>query len=202
MIMRSIRNKRRAFKIPMIIFTVALSISLVGLFTYSPIEVNPNQEFNESSEIQSMLDMKRQLEQALKLDPDNEELHVNLGNLLYDLGIHYASAGDNVKANRYLKEATVPYLKALEIKPSLIGARVDLATAAYYSGQNDLAEEHFVKAIEQDPSFINGRINYGHFLLYAQGDKDGALEQWNKAMELEPDPTTRAKLETLISNVN
>lgn len=202
MIMRAIRNKRRALKIPLIIFTVVLSISLVGLFSYTPVEINSNQPGVQAGELQSLLDLSRHLEQAIKLDPDNEELYVSLGNTLYDLGIYYAGYGDSGKANRYFKEATVPYEQALEIDPSLIGARVDLATAAYYAGLNDLAENHFQEAVRLEPDFVNGRINYGVFLLYGKGDPEGALEQWNAAMELELEPAVRSQLEALVEMAN
>lgn len=200
MIMRTIRNKRRAFRIPMIIFTIALSISLVGFFTHSPLEVGQSQQLDADNEIQAMLDYSRQLEQAAKLEPDNHELQVSLGDIFYDLGIVYAGLGDHEQSDKYLKEATKPYLKALELDPNLINARVDLATAAYYSGQHELAEEHFQEAVSQDPEFINGRINYGHFLFFAQNDVEGALEQWELALELDPDPTTKSNLEALIEH--
>lgn len=198
MVMRAIRNKRRAFKIPMIIFTVAISISLVGVFAYTPLDFSGSQQVAQASEVQTMLDYSRQLEQALKLDPDNAGLHVSLGNILYDIGVFYANAGDEAKALRYFKECTVPYQNALAIDDRLLGVRVDMATAAYYAGLHELAQEHFQKAIEQDPAFANARINYGHFLFYAKGDPQGALEQWEAAAQLELEPSVRANVETLI----
>jgi tetratricopeptide (TPR) repeat protein len=199
MIMRAIRSKRRAMKIPMIIFTVAIAISLVGVFAYTPLDVPANQQAGQASQVQTMLDYSRQLEQALKLDPENKDLHVSLGNILYDIGAYYAGAGDEAKAVRYFKEATVPYLDALAIDPQLLGVRVDMATAAYYSGLYDLAEEHFLEAIEQDPGFVNARINYGHFLYYAKGEPEKALEQWEAAAALELEPAVRANVEALIN---
>lgn len=201
MLLRAMRNKKRAMRIPMIIFTVAISISLVGVFAYTPLDMPVNQQAGQFSEIQTLLDYNRQLEQALKLEPDNEELHVSLGNILYDIGVYYAGEGDEAKATRYFKEATVPYLDALAINPQLIGARVDLATAAYYSGLYELAEEHFLKAIEQDPEFVNARINYGVFLYYAMGEPEKALEQWEAAAALDLEPSVRANVESLINMV-
>lgn len=198
MIMRAIRSKRRAMKIPMIIFTVAIAISLVGVFAYTPLDL-PADQGSQASQVQAMLDLSRQLEQALKLDPENHELHVSLGNILYDIGAYYANMGDEAKAVRYFKEATVPYLDALALDPDLMGARVDMATAAYYSGLYDLAEEHFQEAVERDPEFVNARINYGHFLYYAKGEPEKALEQWEAAAALDLDPAVRANVEALIN---
>ncbi|HHW06619.1 MAG TPA: hypothetical protein GXX34_03640 [Clostridia bacterium] len=198
MVMRAIRNKRRALKVPLLIFTVVLSISLVGLFTYTPLDFNTSQPGVQASEVESLLDLQRHLEQALKLEPGNVELHVSLGNTLYDIGVYYAGYGDAGKAGRYFKEATVPYEQALEMDPSLIGARVDLATAAYYAGLDELAEKHFQEAVRREPDFVNGRINYGVFLFYRKEDPEAALEQWNAALALDLDPAVRSQVEAMV----
>lgn len=198
MVMRSIRNKRRALRIPLLIFTVVLAISLVGLFSYTPIDFNSSQQGVQASEVESLLDLERHLEQALKLEPDKAELYVSLGNTLYDLGIYYMGYGDSAKATRYFKEATAPYERALEIDPSLIGARVDLATAAYYAGLDELAEKHFQEAVRREPDFVNGRINYGIFLFYRKADPEAALEQWQAALTQELDPEVRSKVESMV----
>jgi len=197
-VMRAIRNKRRALKIPLLIFTVVLSISLVGLFSYTPVEFNRSQSGVQARELESLLDLERHLEQALKLEPDNAELQVSLGNTLYDLGVYYAGHGDTAKANRYFREATGPYERALDIDPSLIGARVDLATAAYYAGLDELAEKHFQEAVRREPDFVNGRINYGVFLYYRKEDPKAALEQWQAALALDLDPALRSQLEAMV----
>lgn len=202
MIMRSIRNKKQAFKLPMILFTVILSISLVGFFAYSPLQIDTPQGGGYTTEAQRMLEQIHRIEQGLTVDPENKNLWANLGNRLYDFSMFYAAYGDYDKANKYIEEATGPYLKALEIDPTMIEVRVDLGTAFFYAEKHDLAEEHFKKAVTDEPTFINGLVNYGVFLYSVREDVDAALEQWKAALELEPDSAIAASIEELISKIS
>jgi len=185
----------------MLLFTVALAISLVGYFAYTPININQNpNQMAPASEIERMLDRSRQLEQALKVQPDSVEMQAELGNIWYDAGIYYASLGEYARGDKYFKAATGPYQKALEKDPDRVYLRVDLATAAYYGGLDDLAGEQFQKAIQQDPKFFNARYNYGFFLYQRMNDAKGAIEQWEAALELSPDPQAKEVLESLITS--
>ena len=202
MIMRSIRNKRQAFKIPMIIFTVILSISLVGFFAYSPLPVEGPQVDAHVAEVQEMLKQIRRLEHGLEIEPENEKLRASVGNRFYSLGMLYASHGEEEVSQKYFEEAVHSYLKALEINPQLVGVRVDLATVFFYIGEHDKAEEHFKQAVNDEPSFINGLINYGIFLYAVKEDREGAKEQWENALALNPDPLIKANIEDLLKNID
>lgn len=202
MIMRSIRNKKQALKIPMIIFTAILSISLVGFFAYTPLQFDNPQTNNHYTEAQGRIEQIQKLELGLKIEPENKHLWASLGNRLYDLSLFYAAHDDLEKANKYITEATAPYLKALEIDPTMIEVRVDLGTAFFYAGQYDLAEEHFKKAVSDEPTFINGLVNYGVFLYNVREDADAALVQWKAALDLKPDPALAASIEEMINRVS
>ncbi len=202
MITRTIRNKKQAFKIPMIIFTVLLSISLVGFFAYSPLQIDSPQNQGYVTEAQRMMEQINRLEQGVKADPKNINLLIGLGNHFYDLSMFYAAYGDLEKAAKYIEESTKPYLQALEIDADLVAVRVDLATAFFYAGEYDLAEEQFKLAIESDPTFINSLVNYGVFLYSVREDKEAALEQWEAALKLEPDPVIAASIEEMITRVS
>jgi len=201
-ITRTIRNKKQAFKIPMIIFTVLLSISLVGFFAYSPLQIDSPQNPSYVTEAQRMIEQINRLEQGVKADPGNVNLLISLGNHFYDLSMFYAAYGDLEKATRYIEESTKPYSQALEINDNLVDVRVDLATAFFYAGENDLAEEQFKQAVAHDPTFINGLVNYGVFLYSVREDKNAALEQWEAALKLDPDPLIASSIEEMITRVS
>jgi Tfp pilus assembly protein PilF len=185
----------------MLLFTVALAISLVGYFAYTPINIKRDaQQPAESSEIERLLDRCRQLEQALKVQPDSVEMQAELGRIRSEAGIYYASLGDYSRGEKYFKAAIEPYQKALEIDPDRAYLRVDLATAAFYGNLDDLAEEQFQKAIQQDPELFSARYNYGFFLYERKNDFQGAIEQWEAARELSSDPQVQEFLESLIAS--
>lgn len=198
---------RKNNKTIFLIFTPLLAVGLVLSFTIwsSPQPAN-NQggtSGNTASRtasaqqniIQKMLTDIRQYEQALKANPDNTTILVDLGNKAYDLGAEYLFELQNVeKGTKYFKKATEAYQKVVELGAADANVMTDLATAAMYSGQNELAEEFFKKAIETDAEHINSKVNYGYFLAFVKQEYDKALEQWEAALALNPDPDTKNRI--------
>lgn len=201
MLLQSIRKYMKSARIPLIILVVMISVSLVGsyLVWQSP-QVN-TPLFDQTNPLESLRHNIRLLQQALQTDPQNEDLLIPLGNSQYDLGAYYFDIQDYDQGRTYFEAAVASYEKALEKVPENINVRVDLATAAYYSQQYDLAEEHFQKAIELEPTFINARLNYGIFLLDVREDPEGAIKQWEAALETDPEPSVASYLNNLIESV-
>jgi len=123
-----------------------------------------------------------------------------LANTQYDVAIeYYFVLQDYENGSRYMELAINSYQKVLQAEPDNIYVRTDMATLAYYVGNNELAKENFEKAIAQDPTFINARNNYGEFLLNSLGDTEGAIAQWQAILEMNPDPGTKSSIEAKIN---
>ncbi|MBP6382759.1 MAG: type IV pilus biogenesis/stability protein PilW [Pseudomonadales bacterium] len=81
----------------------------------------------------------------------------------------YLNQGNPEKAIVHLK-------RALELDPDSAPVHDTLAQVFWKSGEYELAEEHFRKAIGSDPQFSRARNNYAAF-LYERGDTRGAIRE-------------------------
>ncbi|MDR3602029.1 MAG: tetratricopeptide repeat protein [Desulfosporosinus sp.] len=135
-------------------------------------------------------------EQA-KADPGNIPLQNDLGNEYYDAGVAAQSVAPT-EAQGNFRQAVEAYQNVLKTNkdPNVM---VDMATAAFKSGNNDLAEKSFQEALTLKPDFYNGLVNYGVFLANAKQDLAGAITQWQKAQKFAPDSSAKAQLATMIS---
>jgi tetratricopeptide (TPR) repeat protein len=62
----------------------------------------------------------------------------------------------------------------------------NVAVALQRVGRARDAEAIYRRSVSANPSFVEGLVNLGH-ALEAQGDRDGAAECWQKAVELRPE---------------
>lgn len=140
-----------------------------------------------------------QLESSLQENPSDLNLRLEVANGYYDLGMAVRdSAPDD--SNTYLRKAIGHYQDVLKGKKE-VNILVDLATAAFYSGDDGVAEENFVEAIKLDPNFYPAHFNYGVYLFHAKQDYDGCLKEWKKALELQPTGPEAERLQKLISGL-
>jgi len=135
-------------------------------------------------------------EQA-KTDTGNVQLQTYLGNEYYNAGVAAEKvAPTEVQENfRHAVEAYQNVLKTNK-DPNVM---VDMATAAFKSGDNDLAEKAYKEALVIKPDFINALINYGIFLSEAKQDWAGALNQWQKALPLAQNSSDKEQIQAMIS---
>jgi len=96
------------------------------------------------------------------------------------------------------KKAVEAYQQVLKTNkdPNIM---VDMATAAFYSGDYDLAEKSYNEAIVLKPDFINALFNYGIFLSQAKQDWAGALIQWQKALPLARNDKEKDEIQAMIN---
>lgn len=73
-----------------------------------------------------------------------------------------------------------------------------MATAAFYSGQNDLAEKSYKDALTQNPEFQQALFNYGVFLSSVKKDYSTAIRVWQTALDKEPNGLNADRLKQLI----
>ncbi len=148
----------------------------------------------------------RHYEQALRLDPDLADAHVNLANALMQSGRipeaieHYEqvlwvkpgfSKGHNdfgialARLGR-LTEAISHYEQALRIKPDFFEAHNNLGNALLQSGRIQEAIEQFKQALAIKPDFADAHCDLGNAFLQ-EGKIDEAIPHYEQALRIKPD---------------
>jgi tetratricopeptide (TPR) repeat protein len=132
-----------------------------------------------------------------KADPSNVMLQIDLGKEYSDAGVAAQSVAP-AEVQENFRAAVEAYQNVLKTNkdPNVM---IDMATAAFKGGDNELAEKSFKEALTIKPDFYNGLVNYGVFLASVKQDLAGAIIQWQKAQNLAPDSSEKARLGTLIS---
>lgn len=116
---------------------------------------------------------------ALKVDPNNFDTLVHLGNLYYDHQVY--------------PDAIEYYGRALAIRPDEVNVRTDLGTAFWYSGFPEKAVAEYDKALTVDPKHANTLFNMGVVKLEGLKDAAGALAALEKLMTSNPAPQQRTR---------
>lgn len=74
-----------------------------------------------------------------------------------------------------------------------------MATAAFYSGQSDLAEKSYKEALTESPDFQQALFNYGVFLSEVKKDYPTAIRMWQTVLDKDPNGSNADRLKQLIS---
>lgn len=200
------RIKHRAIAI---IIVALVSISMIGstfvlFFSDSPVTQTAAQTANPAdSQIANLQSQVDAFNQALEKNPEDTNLRLNLADKYYDLGLAQLSSSQDQSiaeaATTNLKQAVALYQEVLKVNKEDVNILVDMATAAFYSGDNTLAESTFQHVLAIKPDFYNALVNYGIFLIEAKSDYIGAIEEFNKALNTNPSPESAQQLNNLIS---
>jgi len=119
-------------------------------------------------------------------DPKNAKAAEGLANKLYD-------------ARRYA-EAIPYYRQALESEPRNVNTSTDLATAMYYAGQPDEALAQLQKSLAIDTRHAQTLFNIGIVKRDGKDDPKGAVEAWQRLLDVAPDYPDAARIRTMIAN--
>ncbi|MBA3030612.1 MAG: tetratricopeptide repeat protein [Desulfobacteraceae bacterium] len=140
------------------------------------IALSPNNEnivetYNYMANVYLKLDDPKNAEKAYKnalsVDPQREDMHLNLGNL-------YFSMGKNIQAEQ-------SYRNAVRVYPSSENY-YSLAHCCLETGKLDESQQLFEKTIRMEPKSENGY--YGLGMTFAKkGDNEAAIKQFEKALE-------------------
>ncbi len=122
--------------------------------------------------------------ESLKADPNNVELLIRLGNIYYDIK-QYPTAIDY-------------YERSLKLQPANAGVRTDLGTAYWYMGNADAALAEFNKALTYEPNKANTLFNLGIVKWQGKNDPHGAITDWQKLLDTNPNYAARDKVQQLI----
>lgn len=172
--------QKKTQKLTVYVIVGLLIISLVGTSFMFLGDMRPTVGKNYQDQINS-------LKQALEANPQDTQTRLALADTYYDWGMQTLSqdmAEENLATTTsILQQAVTEYQEVLKTEKNA-NILVDMATAAFYTSQNELADQTFQEALQEDPNFYNGLYNYGVF-LYSQGDYGKAIEQWEKALALD-----------------
>jgi len=128
----------------------------------------------------------RALQATAEANPSDAAVRIELGNLYFD-------------AERYA-DAIRWYDAALAIDPSNVNASTDLGVAYYYTNQPDRALAQFDHSLSIDPAHAKTLLNMGIVRAFGKQDLAGAVEAWQKVVEVAPGtPESRAAQQALES---
>jgi protein O-mannosyl-transferase len=148
----------------------------------------------------------RQLQEAVRLKPDDAGLHNCLGAALGQQGQSEGAIRqfqeavrlkpDNSEAHNNLgaaldkkgqsDEAIRQYQEALRLKPDYAEAHNNLGDALGRIGQSDEAISQYQAALRLKPEYAHAHYNLG-LALDQKGQSDEAIRQFQEALRLEPD---------------
>jgi len=175
------------------IIAVLVTISMVGLgmlgnFTSGAVPPAQNSSSSPDSALadnyQKAKDKVADLSQQAEANASDVELQQKLGDAYFELAIAALQiAPDEVKAD--FNQAVKSYQTILAARQD-INVLTDLATAAFYGEQYDLADQTFKQALALQPDFEQALFYYGVFLSEVKQDYAAAIELWQKALNNNP----------------
>ena len=122
---------------------------------------------------------------ALKADPKNADVLIQLGNLYYDHRVYAESIGY--------------YKRALELRPKDVNVRTDLGTAYWYTGDAKNAVAEYERSLAIDPQHSATMMNMGIVKLNGLHDAKGAIATWEKLLRENPNFQEAQKVRDLIA---
>lgn len=141
------------------------------------------------------------LETAMKDDPKNLNTLIQLGNLYYDWGQNEVDTkGDTAQPEDKWLRAIKYYGQALEIDPSNVNVRVDMANLMRFMGRTDESLSHYRTAINQDPKHVQARINLISALGQQKQDYAGAVSEYDALLKAIPEQKDNAALKQEVDN--
>lgn len=195
-------NNMKSQQIKALILIILIAMTIIGAGAYGYFYGGTSQTSSSSNsnsgntDYDSSKNQVNVLKQKLKSNPNNIPLQQDLGNAYYDLATVAKKVAPNEAKEDYLL-AIKYYQNVLNTKQD-INVLTDMATAAFYSGQNDLAEKSFKEALKERPDFTQAMFNYGVFLSEIKKDYATAIRVWQNALEKEPNGPNAERLKRLI----
>jgi len=140
------------------------------------------------------------LEAALRENPKDSTILINLGNLYYDWGQEEANTkGAAAQPLGKWQKAIDYYARALDIDPNNVNIRVDRANLLQWTGRADEAIAEFRKGMSIDPKHQQARVNLILALGQEKQDYNGALKEYDALLKVAPE---QAKNESLKAEVD
>lgn len=123
----------------------------------------------------------------LKQDPNNPELNVQMGNVLFD-------------SERY-EEAIPYYSKALELEPGNPDVIVDLGVCYFNKDDFPRAKELFQEALAKDPNHVNALYNLGVVSVRLK-EMDVLMDAWSKLVQIAPESPQAIQASQILDEIH
>lgn len=120
----------------------------------------------------------------LDANPKDVSTLTELGNIYFDAS-QYSTAIDY-------------YARSLKEAPKNPDVRTDMGIAYYYTGDADRALKEFDQALKDDPRHVQTLFNVGVVKSGGKNDQKGAIEAWEKLLQIDPAYPERAKVESML----
>ncbi len=127
------------------------------------------------------------LKEQIDKDPQNTELYVHMGNLLFD--------------NHRFEEAIPYYEKAVQLDPTNPNVIVDLGVSYFQIQQFDKAKALFRTALTIDPNHVFALYNLGVVNLQMK-DMNGLMEAWGKLLEIAPNSPQAQRANQILEEIH
>jgi protein O-mannosyl-transferase len=131
------------------------------------------------------------------------QCYVKLYHLAPDQPLAHLKWGIVKEYDGDLESAKAEFQKALDLAPQFTIAMNSMGMLLVRMNQPEQAMTYYREAIALDPTYAGVRVHYGDALL-AEGDEDGAFEQYLQAADARPDPIAywrRIRRRYLLMNV-
>jgi len=133
-----------------------------------------------------VMQMVKGYKDALQKNPKDLDALVGLANLEFD--------------SQQWQHAIDYYSRALAIDGTNADVRVDRAIAYHSTGQNDLAKKELLRVTREKPEHKNAWLNLG-VVNRELGDKQGAIEAWERYLRMDPQGEHAADVRQEIENL-
>lgn len=140
------------------------------------------------------------LSQQAQQKTDDASIQLALGDAYFDYGSYLLQNNKEDEGKAQFKLAVPAYQKYLA-KNENISAYTDMATAAFYAGENDVADAGFKKALSINPKYYQALYNYAIFLAQGKSDYSGAVNQLTAAINVAPSQDDAQSLMQMISQL-
>lgn len=144
-----------------------------GIISPSPTPVDPS--------------MIEETANQLKQDPDNVQLNVQMGNMLFD-------------SQKY-EEAITYYNKALKLDPGNPDVIVDLGVCYFNLDDFPRAKGLFQEALEKNPNHINALYNLGVVSVRLK-EMDVLMDAWSKLVQIAPESPQAAQASQILDEIH
>lgn len=192
------KNQRIIAIVIVVLVSLAMIVPSFAMMFTATNNSNAVSSNGTNSTTQGLQSQINSLSQAVQSNPQDTATRLNLANTYYDLAMVTLSGNTPEQAGPIFKQATAEYQEVIKSQKD-INVLVDMATAAFYGGEVELADKTYKEALLVKPDFLNALANYGIFLMDAKKDYVGAIAQWNTALTTSnPSPENADKLKSLI----
>lgn len=176
------------YKVPISILAIALGVfaAVIAIVIFArPTGSGPA---SLPTEFRNLLTDQQQQALAaltnLQSNPDDAESLLQMGNIYFDQAEQAQAEGNRPSQIRLAQQGVRYYERYLKIRPDDNGARADLASLLFYTGQSDEAIQEVSKVLQSEPDHVNANYNLGIIYWRGQRDLKGAADQMRRVIEI------------------